>query len=228
MKKIFITSIGTEIGKTFITCAVGYLLKKNKRSTHSVKPVISGFDPKETPNDIYNICESLNLDYKKNINEIAKYIFREALSPDMAARLENKEIKLSEIQKFIGKFDTEYLLIEGIGGAFVPLNKKQLTSDLVKKTADKVILVTGSFLGSLSYTISTLKALELEKIKPNLIIVTQKLDKDSENYIPIDQTVKSLENFTKIPILKLENIKNKDYKKAALELDKKGIIKFIK
>ncbi len=229
MKKIFITSIGTEIGKTFITCALTNLLKTKNRSVHTIKPVISGFDFSKTPNDISEICESLNLEYgKKNISEVARYIYKNPLSPDMAGRLEKNKIKIPEIQKFIKKFDNEYLLIEGIGGALVPLNKKEITTHLIKKTADKTILVTGSFLGSLSYTISTLKALELEKIKPDLIIATQKLNKDSENYIDINNTIKSLENFTRIPILKLENVKNNSFKTASKMLDKAGILKYLK
>jgi len=41
---------------------------------------------------------------------------------------------------------------------------------------------------------------------PELLIVTQSLDKQDPLYIPLKETIKSLENFVSIPILSVERL----------------------
>ncbi|MDX1949000.1 MAG: dethiobiotin synthase [Rickettsiales bacterium] len=214
--KIFITSTGTNIGKTYISCLlIDYIKNIKQQKIHAIKPIISGFKFEETPNDLYNLCNSLGLKYSKNnLKKITRYFFEKPLSPDMAARISNiEEAKIDEIIKFIQKIEAEekndYLIIEGAGGAFVPINKTENTSDLIAKTAEKIVLVVGSYLGSLSHTISCVHAMKTLNIQPDLIIISQNLDAKNELFIKESETIKSLENFIDIPIISVG--KNKKF-----------------
>lgn len=231
MKKIFITSTGTNIGKTLVTCGLTHLLRSKYQSkVHVVKPVVSGFNFNNKPNDLLQICSALNIVYsKENIKKLTRYFFEKPLSPDMAARLEKADYaSISEINKFCSFKNIDYLIIEGAGGAFVPINETENTAHLIKKTADKIILVFGSYLGSLSHTIATFKAMQAEKITPDIIIATENLNKNHELYIPVKETIKSLENFITKPIIRLDRVAKIDHKNIAKALTKTDIIKFLK
>lgn len=211
MQKIFITSSGTNIGKTLITCAFAKALKNNGKKIHAVKPIISGFDFNQKPNDISLICGSLNIDYsKKNLKLINHISFQKPLSPDMATRVEGrKQIDYRKLKSFLLSKDFlnyEYLLVETAGGICVPINNNKLTLNLIKDSADKIILVVGSYLGSLSHTITTYNLLKNAGKPPSLLIVTQNISPKDKLFIPIKETIKSLENFIAAPIIGLEKI----------------------
>ncbi len=218
---IFITSTGTNIGKTYINCLlIDFIKNIKKKNISAFKPIISGFNFDETPNDLSEICEALGLEYNKNnIKKISRYFFKEPLSPDMAARISGeKNAEISEIIKFISENqnkNSDYIIIEGAGGAFVPINENENTSDLIAKISDKIILVCGSYLGSLSHTISCISAMKAKNIAPDLIIISQNLTTKDELYINIEETIKSLKNFTDIPIISVAH--NKNFSKKAIE-----------
>ena len=206
MTKIFVTSTGTETGKTLITCALLKHYRNLGKNVIPLKPIISGFNFAETPNDISLICQSADMQYQSEIiAEISKYIYSLPLSPDMAAQKEGKSYpQIEEIEDFINsKNNYDIKIIEGAGGLMVPFNKTEKTIDLIEETADEVILVAGSYLGSLSHTLSAYEVLKDRKVKVKAIFVSQKLQNNDELYIDLEDTAKSLENFISEPIIKI-------------------------
>jgi dethiobiotin synthetase len=207
MKKIFITSSGTGIGKTLVTCAVTKALKDSGKNIHTVKPIISGFNPNIVPNDLFYICESLGINYLTGLKKVNFASFKRPLSPDMAARVEKtKEVDFKKLVKFLDDNDNDILVVETSGGIQVPINSKKTTLDLIKTSADVTILVVGSYLGSLSHTLTSYELLKLSKKTPVLLIVTQNMAKSDPLYIPLKETIKSLENFVSVPILAVEKL----------------------
>jgi dethiobiotin synthetase len=235
MQKIFITSSGTNVGKTLFTCALIQAIKTENKNVHAIKPIISGFKESKKPNDISLIADSLQLEYnKKNISKINHLTFSRPLSPDMAARIEKKpEINYVNLVKFCKKAEDkklDYLIIEGAGGVMVPINKTKTMLNLTQDVANKNILVVGSYLGSLSHTLTAYKTLENNKMKPNLIVVTQNLFKSEDLYIPVIETIKSLEKFVTCPIIAIEKIAGEEsekIKKLAKILTNAKILKII-
>ena len=51
------------------------------------------------------------------------------------------------------------LLIEGIGGAMVPLNERHTVLDWIAELGAPALVVTGSYLGTISHTLTTLAAI---------------------------------------------------------------------
>ncbi len=200
MKKFFITSSGTGIGKTFVTTALCKELLEKGKSVHALKPVISGWSESED-NDIFQILDSLDLLHtKENIEKISLYRFVAPLSPDMAAAEEEKSIDFQKIIDFCNSSDgADYLLIEGVGGVMVPLTDNHTILDLMDRLKMPTILIVGSYLGSISHTLTAINVMQSRDIDICAVIVSE----SPESTVSIDKTVTTLKNFIKEPILSL-------------------------
>ncbi len=212
-KNAFITSTGTNIGKTFLT---EMLIKRAIKLNHKVnalKPIISGFsinNLKETDSGI--ILEALNTS-SNNIDKISPWRFKDPLSPDIAAKNEGKYIKFEDLCNFCQRNinDNKYdlTLIEGVGGVMVPINDKQTILDLITSLDVPVILTIGSYLGSISHTLNAYEILNKYNVNISSIVMMQSQDND----VGCEITLKSLENYiNKTPIIyfkrnELDNIK---------------------
>ncbi len=208
MKKIFVTSSGTNTGKTLVTCAIAKALKNSGKKVHAIKPLISGFNKNIVPNDIFYICEALGANYITHLEKIFFTSFKNPLSPDMAARVEKiPEIKYDKLKDFIdGQKKCEYLVVETSGGIMVPINSKKTFLNLIEDSADKIILVLNSYLGGLSHGLSAYKLLADAGKRPDMVIVSQNLGRKDELYIPLSETIKSLEKFITAPIIGVEKL----------------------
>jgi len=197
MSKIFfITGTGTDVGKSFYLQKLIKYYKKNNIKFNAIKPVISGFDINDHENDSSLILKSLNLNINiENLNKISPWRFKEPVSPNIACKLENQEINFDDIVEFCqnsikyAKNNNQNLLIEGAGGIMTPINDQFTYLDLMKSLKIPVILVTLSYLGTISHTLSAIKCLEDEDIEINRIILNhynRKFDNEG-NFINLKQ-----------------------------------------
>jgi len=177
MKTYFITSTGTEIGKTYVMEVLCHQARANDIALKALKPVVSGYDPDEAENsDPGRIVTALGSDPSiENINAICPWRFRAPIAPDMAAKREGVNLDLSEITKFCqksleGSFDLG--LIEGAGGVMAPITQMALNLDWMKVLDIPVILVAGTYLGTISHTLSAIRVMAHENIKLHGIVLS--------------------------------------------------------
>lgn len=213
MKKIFVISSGTGVGKTLVSCALSKNLLEAGESFITLKPVISGFEFEDTPNDLYQLMLAQNIEYSRNnIGKFAKAIYSLPLSPDMAAEKEGKDMPNVRILKeFIeAQEGCNNCIIEGVGGIMVPLNNSETYLNFINQTynanRDETVLVLGSYLGSLSHSLTCLEVLRNNKIKIDNIIISQNLNEGDELYINVEDTKNSLQNFYGGKIIAVENL----------------------
>ena len=147
MKSIFITGIGTGIGKTVVSAILVEALEADYW-----KPVQAGFEKGTDTQWITNVLSN-----KKSRVFPEVYRLEMAASPHIAARMENKKINLDEILVHYSKLDRNDrpLIIEGAGGLMVPLNQKEFVIHLIKKLGAEVILVSRNYLGSINHSLLT-------------------------------------------------------------------------
>ena len=102
MGNIFITSSGTEIGKTFITTTLLSELKKLEYNTNALKPVATGFDEKDIlKSDSALLLQAMDLKVNiENIKKITPWRYKKPLSPNITSKLENKPIVFFDVVKF--------------------------------------------------------------------------------------------------------------------------------
>lgn len=213
MKKFFITSSGTDIGKTFVTAALTHQLKKAGHSVAAYKPIISGFEDGET-NDTTILLEAQGKSKsQKNITSHSPWRFKLPASPDIAAAAEKEEIKFIDLVNFhnTAAHKQEITLFEGVGGVMVPLNAEKNTLDLISHLKFEVLLVVGSYLGSISHTLTAYNALKNKNIENVKIVVTE----SAQNPNSLEQTVNSIANFTDCEIFVIPRVASENYKYVA-------------
>ncbi|MEO9952458.1 dethiobiotin synthase [Nonlabens sp.] len=177
MSKIFITGIGTDVGKTVVAAIVTESLKADYW-----KPIQSGLE--ET--DKATISTLLS----NTVTTIHPEAYRlvTPMSPHKAAQIDGVTIDLDKVIRP----DTENtLVIEGAGGLLVPLNDKDTIVDLIMPE-DKVILVSSGYLGSINHTL--LSAALLKSKGLNCVGVIY-------NHVDLDGTIEVIEKMTGLKTL---------------------------
>lgn len=169
-KPIFVTGIGTDIGKT-ITSAV---LVEKMRADYW-KPVQAG--------DLHNsdtIKVRQLVANPVSVFHPEAYGLSQPFSPHKAAALDGIEI---DINKIILPKTANQLIIEGAGGLMVPLNDRYLIIDLIKKLDAEVILVSKNYLGSINHTLLSAEALKQRNIPVKGIIFNGEPNENTEQII---------------------------------------------
>lgn len=165
MDAYFITGTGTDIGKTWLACALLRHWRSQGRLPAALKPVLSGFDPQRPQtSDAGALLAALERGTSlAELDAVAPWRFAAPLSPDMAAAKEGRELDFAALLDFsrqaIAKPDRP-LLIEAVGGVMVPLDARHTVRDWIAASGLPCILVAGSYLGSLSHTLTALEALD--------------------------------------------------------------------
>lgn len=170
MRKIFVTGIGTEVGKTVVSAVLTEALKADYW-----KPVQAGINP-STDSDTVKKWISNN----KTVIHPESYKLREPRSPHEASEIEGVEI---ELDKIILPHTENTLVIEGAGGLMVPLNKRELMIDLIKRIDAETVVVIRNYLGSINHSLLTIGALRQFGIKIIGIVFNGESNEASENII---------------------------------------------
>ena len=196
MSAFFITSSGTEIGKTFITGLMLRQLRAGGFSVNALKPVISDYsDDRFAESDTAHLLAAMARPADSHtIAAISPWRFAAPLSPDMAARREGRNLDLAEIVEFCRAAmagPEEFLLIEGVGGVMVPLNDRDLVRDWMAALAIPAILVVGSYLGTISHTLTALDSLEKAGVPLAGIVISESADSG----VPLDETLATIARF---------------------------------
>src|ERR1700730_4324989 len=156
MQSIFITGIGTTIGKTVTAAILTEALEADYW-----KPVQAGFENGTDSEWIASLVSSENSKVHPET-----YRLKLPASPHIAAKEENLEIKLEKIYHCYRQLASgNTLIIEGAGGLMVPLNKKEFVIDLIKQLDASVILVSRNYLGSINHSLLTAAACKKYDLK---------------------------------------------------------------
>jgi len=206
VKKIFITASGTEIGKTFVTQTLIHQLRKSNRSVRALKPVLTGVDKdNESSSDAGLLLNALGLDVcSENISSISPWCFKQPISPDLAAVHEGTSIAFKDLLAFCEMHDElDALLIEGIGGIMVPLDETHTVLDWIIALRAPVLLIVGSYLGTLSHTLTALGMLKATSVPIAGIIVNE----SSNQPVSAQETADIISRFShNIPIRVLPRV----------------------
>jgi dethiobiotin synthetase len=193
---IFITATGTDVGKTFVAASLIRNFRQMGRVVDAIKPVVSGFDPQQAAgSDPGVLLEALGLPATPGeVDRISPWRFRAAVSPDLAAQREGRRIDVDAVVTFCKTAvdqRSDILLIEGVGGIMVPLDEQRTILDVMMALQLPLILVAGSYLGTISHTLSALDALYRRDLKVLAIIVSE----TPGSAVPLGDTVAALARF---------------------------------
>jgi dethiobiotin synthetase len=207
---IFITATGTDVGKTFVAASLIRTLQQMGRAVEAIKPVASGFDAEHPEaSDSGVLLQALGLPITlQEIERISPWRFRAPVSPDLAAEREGQRIDVDAVISFCQdaiEQRQDILLIEGIGGIMVPLDEQRTVLDVMMALELPLILVAGSYLGTISHTLTALDALFRRDMKLLAIIVSE----TPGATVPLDDTVAAIARFAR-PVIGLPRQRQSD------------------
>ncbi len=165
--------------------------------------MISGFAPEDLEDtDTYQLLRALGEQATPEaIDAMSPWRFSEPLSPDMAARREGREIPFDDLVSFCKTSINAYdgvTLIEGVGGVMVPLTHTHTVLDWIAALQVPALLVVGSYLGTLSHTLTAVQAMRAKGTKIAGIVISE----SEEQPVAISETAETLVRFLpKTPIL---------------------------
>jgi dethiobiotin synthetase len=192
----FVTSTGTDIGKTFVTAGLIRYLRESSQRVDALKPVVSGYDSSvvETSDPAVLLSALGRQVTASEIERIAPWRFRAPLSPDLAAAREGRSVDFDKLIAFSrAAIDaaTGLLFIEGVGGIMVPLDAQRTVLDWMAALDIPLLLVVGGYLGTISHTLTALDVLAQRKLTIAAIIVSE----NERDTVELDDTVASIARF---------------------------------
>ncbi len=179
-KALFITGIGTDVGKSYAT---GWLAKEIAATGKSVitqKLIQTGNRDVSEDIEIHRRIMGIPMQSVDLCRVTAPIILSYPASPHLAAKIDGIELDYgvasAATDTLLNKYD--HVLIEGAGGLMVPLKERYLTIDYITGHKLPTVVVTNGRLGSISDTLLTLSALAAAGADVFAVIYNPYFDKD--------------------------------------------------
>lgn len=179
MKALFVAGTGTDLGKTHIACALLRAARARGLSVDAFKPVVSGVDP-DHPETSDPARLAAAMGRPETWAQISPRRYRAPLAPNLAARLEGETLKMADLagdcRKWLDGRDVDLALVEGAGGVMSPLTDDATNLDLMTALGLPILLVAGSYLGTVSHLLTALEVLRARGLTIAAIVISESLD----------------------------------------------------
>ncbi|MGA0601844.1 dethiobiotin synthase [Caulobacter sp. KR2-114] len=204
MPALFVAGAHTDVGKTYVACALIRAARKRGLSVDALKPVVSGFDDDDwDASDPGRLIEALG--WRRTADTLAAlspWRYRAPLSPPMAASLEGASLDFHDAVRACRRrlFDTtaELMIVEGVGGLMSPVTHDHTGLDLMAALAAPSVMVGGSYLGAISHTLTALAAARAHGVDIRVVVVSESATGDA----PFAETVESVARLAKdLPVV---------------------------
>lgn len=203
-KSIFITATGTDVGKTYISGLLAKKLNENGFNTGYYKSALSGayYDDKHNfiVGDAQHVKDIAHIN--DTIEEMVSYVYENAVSPHLATKIEGNPLDMDKVKSDFNNISQkhDYMLVEGSGGILCPIRyddtHKIFLEDIIKALNLDTLIVADAGLGTINYTVLTIRYMENIGIKAKGII----LNNWTGSTMELDN-IKMIEDMTKIPII---------------------------
>jgi dethiobiotin synthetase len=208
MSAYFVTSTGTDIGKTFVTAGLVRHLRESAAKVSALKPVASGFDMATAAiSDAGALLEALGVPITpESLERISPWRFAAPLSPDMAAAREGRTVDFDALVALCRNaisVEPGTFFIEGVGGAMAPLDQSHTVLDWMAALKLPLVVVAGSYLGTISHTLTALDVLA----RRDLTVAALVINDSGDGAVPLDETIATLQRFTPVPITTIPRVK---------------------
>lgn len=205
MSAYFITATGTDIGKTWLACALLRHWRAQGRQPLAVKPIQSGHPELPEMTDAGRLLAAMGRPTSETeVAAIAPWRFGTPRSPDQAAAAEGRRIDFDALVAFSRQTVAVApgpTLVEGVGGVMVPLDAQRTVLDWMAACQLPAVLVAGSYLGSMSHTLTALAALRGAGVPVAAVV----LNESADSTIDLPATAASLQaHIGAVPLVAVE------------------------
>jgi dethiobiotin synthetase len=155
----FLTGTDTEIGKTFVTCALLHRARLSGLAAAGLKPVAAGTDAAGRNEDVEAIRAASSVELPREI--VNPWCFAAAIAPHLAAAEAGRVITFAPVTAACrqAREAADLVVVEGVGGFRVPLGPEGDSADLAVALGLPVLLVVGMRLGCINHALLTAEAL---------------------------------------------------------------------
>jgi dethiobiotin synthetase len=173
-RAIFVAGTGTDVGKTYVASSLLRTLRAQGHRTLALKPVASGIGPIGSEDfacsDTARLLDAQDVAVTPDaVERCTPWRFAAPLSPDLAAAAENRPLPLADIIAFCGtrlvETQNDVAIVEGAGGIMSPIASDGLNLDLAAALDLPVLLISGTYLGAISHTLSALEVIEARGLR---------------------------------------------------------------
>lgn len=205
----FVTATGTDVGKTFVTALLVKKWRDSKIDAGYYKAALSGAELRK------GIWIAGDADYVKMVaglsdtqEQLVSYVYKEAVSPHLAARKEGNPVELTRVRK---DFEAacnrhEFVFVEGSGGIICPIRHDDTViylEDIMKTVNLPLLVVTTAALGSINACVLTAeyakaRGLDIRGLIVNRYGMSKNLEMEEDN-IAMMQELTGLSVLAKIP-----------------------------
>ena len=214
-KGYFVTATGTDVGKTFVTALLVKKWRDSGIDAGYYKAALSGAELRDGK------WVAGDADYVKTVaglpdtqEELVSYVYKEAVSPHLAARKEGKPVDLAQVKKDFEAATNrhEFVFVEGSGGIICPIRydepsavsangnpQKIFLTDIMKTVDVPLLIVTTAALGSINACVLTVEYARAQGLNIRGIIVNRY--GISGNLQMEDDNIKMMGGMTGLPIL---------------------------
>lgn len=173
-KGLYIVGTDTDIGKTYVTALLIKTLRRGGYDVGYYKPAISGAKSVASSdagyvNDVARIGESEDL--------LVSYVYERAVSPHLAAKIENRPIEKDVIMRDWSRVTDAYpyVTVEGSGGIVCPIRfddeENWLLEDVISWFNLPVVVVARAGLGTINHVVTTCEYIQNRHIPIKGIIL---------------------------------------------------------
>lgn len=165
----FVTGTSTGVGKTEVCVGLLEAAAELGLATLAIKPIASGSEmtPQGLRNDdavALHHAMSLPLGYE----QVNPYAFEPAIAPHIAAQQAGVTLHVDTLAEHcheLGEYNPDLTIIEGAGGWRVPLNERELYSELPQRLGVPVILVVSMQLGCINHALLSCEAIHADGLQ---------------------------------------------------------------
>ena len=204
-KGYFVTATGTDVGKTFITALLVKKWRDSGIDAGYYKAALSGADLRDgkwVAGDADYVKRIANLPDSQE--QLVSYIYKEAVSPHLAARKEGNPVELAKVK---ADFDVacarhEFVFAEGSGGIICPIrydDQKIFLVDIMKTLDLPLVIVTTAALGSINACVLTVEYARSHGLAVHGLIVNRY--GSSGNLEMEDDNIRMMQDLTGLEIL---------------------------
>lgn len=151
---LFITGTDTGVGKTVVAAALMHRYREELKLCYW-KPIQTGIEQEDDTAVVRTLGQCAEQEsFAEGIR------LKQAVSPHLAAKLSGKKISVEQIYRILSKqSEGVSWIIEGAGGALVPINDREQMVDLARMFSLPVVVVARTTLGTINHTLLTLETL---------------------------------------------------------------------
>lgn len=170
-KNLFITGTGTDVGKTYVTGLVIKKLRESGAKAAYYKAAMSGNERRADgtliPGDALSVKEVSGI--AQPLEEMCPYIYENAYSPHLAARIEGEQVELSVVRDGFRKVSEtyDYVTVEGSGGILCPIRydgERIMLEDVIQDLGLSCLLVADAGLGTINSVVLTAEYMRARNI----------------------------------------------------------------